>query len=473
MRNLWLIVVLLFIGACASAPTSEVATQTVVPTRTQITTLPTDILSPAKTPTVAAISTNTPAATLTVRPTRSPPTEIATATAAPISTDVPRPTSIATSTPAFVRPPSTMPGSILIAYGVGGKPSLAHVDVEGNVHPLGELGSRFDSWYPLQLSPDGKWLAYLESSGLEDELILHKFHERETQTVSLPMWSTVEGPVFDATGERVAYTISADPAHQINGLHAWAIFVRDLATESETLFGGPFLAHSHERPLPGDPIAWIDDELLLSTFVYHGEQRNRGVWVLDVGEAIPGETVSLQAYDRQVLSPEDVSPRLYWRPTISPGSDMLAFLIYDYDYKPSCLDDNRYEESSMVALGVVSLTGGEPRILVDATRDDGALATPLTWSPDGQQVLFAQGQCQDQSTLFESTLRAVDLQGSITGEWPLARVETIWWGEALWCTPDDVFYTHNRGELWHLNLVTGQSKQVLSSKWVRLVGCLP
>jgi hypothetical protein len=81
-------------------------------------------------------------------------------------------------------------------------------------------------------------------------------------------------------------------------------------------------------------------------------------------------------------------------------------------------------------------------------------------------------ECQ-QSTLFESTLRAVDLQGSIAGEWPLARVETIWWGEALWCTPDDVFYMHNRGELWHLNLVTGQSEQVLSSEWVRLIGCLP
>jgi hypothetical protein len=366
-----------------------------------------------------------------------------------------------------------MPGSILIAYGAAYKPTLAQVGIQGGISPLGEFSSRIDSSDPPYLSPDGKWLAYSESDDHEDRMILYNFETHETQTISPSVGANVEGPVLDAAGERVAYAILADPAYQINGLYAWAIYVRTIATEVETLFGGPFLARPHERPLPGKPIAWVGDELLLNTLLYLGEDSNQGIWALDVNQAVPGEATSLQNYDRQVLSPEDLAPRLYHRPTISPGSDMLAFFIYDHDHEPSCLGDSWYEEGSTVALGVVPTTDGEPRVLVDVASVDSMLASPLTWSPDGQQILFAQGQCEDTSTLLRWTLRIVDLRGNIVGEWPLESIETTWWGAALWCSPDDMFYTRQRGELWHLNLVTGRNEQLLSDEWVRLIGCLP
>lgn len=73
MKNLWLTVALLLLGACANAPTLETATQTAVPTGTLITVLPTDTLSPTKMPTVTAVSANTPTSTPAVRPTLSPP----------------------------------------------------------------------------------------------------------------------------------------------------------------------------------------------------------------------------------------------------------------------------------------------------------------------------------------------------------------------------------------------------------------
>jgi hypothetical protein len=70
-------------------------------------------------------------------------------------------------------------------------------------------------------------------------------------------------------------------------------------------------------------------------------------------------------------------------------------------------------------------------------------------------------------------LRTVDLQGILISDWLSVRLETIWWGEALWCTSDNIFYSREMRELWHLNLVTGQSEQLLSGERVRLVGCLP
>jgi len=58
-------------------------------------------------------------------------------------------------------------------------------------------------------------------------------------------------------------------------------------------------------------------------------------------------------------------------------------------------------------------------------------------------------------------LRAVDLQGTVTGEWALAAPVNPVSLHVLWCTPDGVFYRADRGKLQPLDLTTDRSQDVL------------
>jgi hypothetical protein len=353
-------------------------------------------------------------------------------------------------------------------------PICVQLDAQGNIYPLEDPDAQSGfSWCNPYRSPGGQWLAYERHSEQEDDLILYNALTRERQTIKMPNGTSLLNPVFDTANRRIAYTIVADPAKQINSHHAWAIYVRDLATGTETLFGGPFMSRPDDELQPSRPIAWIGDELLLDAFTYLGEDVNQGVWVLDVSQAAPGEAVFLQTYDRQVLSIQALSPRVYRKPTVSPDGKMLAFLIHDYDYETTCLEHMGDDPGLTVGLGIVPTTGGEPRTLVNIAGENSALLRLLTWSPDGQQILFTQSKCQDETSLSEVALHTIDLQGNITGEWLLAPIDNMWSFSTLWCTPDDVFYVRDWDELRHLNLSTGRDEQVLSGDLVQLVGCLP
>jgi hypothetical protein len=142
----------------------------------------------------------------------------------------------------------------------------------------------------------------------------------------------------------------------------------------ETLFEGPIVAPGHldAEPLRGEPVAWAGDELLVDTLL-PPESPHQGIWTLSMSGITPGETVSLRQYDRLVLSSQDVE---YMEPIPSPEGAMLAFLVWDYDHRLSCLDD---PVGSTTGIGVVPVVGGSARPLVDVTGSNNALAgQPLT-----------------------------------------------------------------------------------------------
>lgn len=474
MRHLLILALLLSVGACASGTATQRTDSavTTVPTMAQITSHAQGAGSATTGQAATAMPTNSPTMTATtysavVGPTQGLPT---TTPSAVHATPVP----VATGTREAIRAPKSIPGSILIAHGTEGGPTLAQVRVGGDVHSLGKLPRSIGYWDPIAVSPDGKWLAYVRAGDSHNRLVLHNLETSEEQSTLLPLAAyTVGALVFNDSSEYLAYTASADPGYPINDIHAWAIYVRDLATGTEIRLGGPGLARVHEEPLPGRPIAWIDDELLLNTFVYLGEDPNRGVWAVNMQRIAQGQDLTLQKHDRKVFDAEDMPRGLYWHPVISPGGEMLAFFLYDYEYEPHCGDDRLGGGGHLIALAVIPVTGGEPRIIVDAAEVGGALSTPLSWSYDGQQVLFAQSLCDSESGQPEWALRAVDTQGNIAGEWPSALDGANLWGEALSCTPNSLYYAPTQGELWHLDAVTGLNSQVLHSDWIRLLGCFP
>ncbi len=379
-------------------------------------------------------------------------------------TATPGPSPTSTSTPVTPAVPMPVRGSILIAYGEHNNLALAHVEPEGEIWLLSEpLGISDSYWRHSSLSPDGTWLAYYSSNA--GEWRLYNLWMRED--VSLGDLGEVSRPIFNTTGQHLAFLESVYPLTA--GRDTWFVHIRDIATGMDTRFQGPIVAPGHldDEPLRGEPIAWVGEELLLNILA-PPESPNLDIRALDVSKVVPGETVSLRQYDRLVLSHKDVE---YMGPTISPDNEVIAFVVWDHDHRPSCLDNSF---GTITGLGVVPVAGGPARLLVDVTGTDSALAAqPLTWSPDGSQVLFAQGTCQDASSPFELMLRTVDLQGNIIHEWPLVRLQNTCCQEALWCTPEQIFYLRGNDQLWRLNVETGQSEQVLSSNQIRLVGCFP
>jgi hypothetical protein len=304
--------------------------------------------------------------------------------------------------------------------------------------------------------------------------MLYNLQTHEEQTILEPVFHAAV-PIFDAASQHIAY---AAITHSQDGItYQWTIHVRDITTDVETIFEGPIVGQGQDRyaePLPGRPIAWVGNELFLDGFVPYAETVYWGIRVLDLRNVSPGETISLRDYDRLVLSPGDV---YYMYPTISPVGDMMAFVVYNDDHLLTCYD-NFPENGAVTGLGVIPIAGGAPRILVDATGDDSALVgQPLAWSLDGNEILFAQGSCQDEPSSLEPTLRTVNVQGVITREWPLARIEYTICQEALWCAPEQIFYSRRylreQDQLWRLNAETGQTEQVLSSEQIRLIGCFP
>lgn len=438
-------------GPSRSAPDSAVPATTAAPTEATL---------PAGRASAAAASTV---------PIHTPPKPAApTLRASPTCASVPRPTASPAPVPGTAWSQTTE--GILVAYGENDLLTLAQVDSRGGLHVLAEPRRMLaDCWTPPHLSPDGTLLAYY-LPGFPTALVLYNLKTRQEQ-ITRPPGASMTVPVFDAAGQRIAYTAT------IGDWQGWAIYLRDIATGQEATYLGPVVGQGQEwdEPLPGNPIAWVGNELFVDCFIPWQETVNWGIRVLDLTNGVAGETRDLKRYDRRLLDPKDMR---YWNPTLSPDGDLLAFVIWGYDYAPMCYAGYA-DDGIAFGVGIVPTTGGPPQILVDASRQDGAVTDqPLAWSPDGKQILFAQASCQNASSALEPVLRAVSLEGVVTHEWPLARIGYYTaCQEAQWCTPEQIFYKRSypgeQDQLWWLNVETGQTEQVLSSSQIRLIGCFP
>ena len=330
------------------------------------------------------------------------------------------------------------------------------------------------AWYS---HPLGAWMAYdVEwEDGQQVRVVLYNSRTGVRQEIPIPYSVSVWGPAVDADGGRVAYTLLADLLEHVDGTHRWVTYVHDLSSGTVMGFGAEWPTPQDTSFFGGQPIGWVGDTLLIEMLCYCGE-GTLGVWALDTSRGVPGETVTLAGYDRVVLSGTEVSRAgSYYAPTHSPDGKTLAFLLNDTEYDSTCWNPFPYQEEHLTAaVGVVPIQGGKPRLLLDVAGQGRDLAGYVAWSPDSRQILFAEGPCQEEQSPVVLTLRAVDLEGTVTGEWPLPPLDPPAHLDALWCTPDDVFYAFERNdqsELWHLDLRTGRSVFVGNGMWPD--GCIP
>jgi hypothetical protein len=238
MRNHhFFLVLVLLLSTCTSSATPE----TVVPA---VTVMPTDTLSPTS-------KATTPTATATPTNTLSPTPEITTPTVTVTPIDISGPRPIGTTPAVFATPPITTVGDILVAYGTSDVLTLARVDRKGNVWPVSEPRSMSGSfWDHPHLSSNGIWLAYYES-GIQDKLILYNLQTQEKQIILVPVGAIATVPIFDRTSQRTAYVVIADLGTKVDDIYAWAIYVRDITTGTQTVFGGSALVEQNDEPLPG------------------------------------------------------------------------------------------------------------------------------------------------------------------------------------------------------------------------------
>jgi Tol biopolymer transport system component len=462
MRTVWLLALLFLLGGCAhgSAPAATnspgVASgvsqkSTVAPARAATST---PSASPTRTP--SSTPSRTPAPTITRRP-----------SATPSPTPLPLGPMLLASTPDARR------GGILVRIPQRNTllASLAQLDRQGDTHVL---GGPVELPWGVRYSPAlAAWMVYTVED--QDDQVHVGFYDSltgKTQTILVPRGASVLGPALDAARGRVAYTILSDPAAFIEDRYWWVIYVRDLAAGTDTEFGAEWDAPESSDLAPARPIGWAGDDLLMETFSLSGEGTT-GVWLLDTRKGVPGQTVTLQGWDRQVFSPREVSPSGWYRePRVSPDGNNLAFLLHDSDYDMPCWQSDSYDPGLSTRLGVVSTQGGRPRILVDVGDQGRALHDSLRWSPDSRQVLFAEGRCQGDPPVLEFAVRAVDLQGAITWEGPILALDDPLFFGALWCEPDDVYYQTDLG-LWHADLTTGRSERILAPDGATLSGCIP
>ena len=451
-------------GGCGLEKTARPTPATTVVQESRIT--PTGAVTPAPVATSTATPSATPSSTPTRRPTRTP---------SPTPSPAP-----ATGTLLLASTPVAKPGSVLVyTEWLDGQIALAQVDMVGRIRLLSEPGrAPREAWYS---QPLGAWMAYdvEEEDGYEVRVVLYNSRTGARQEIPIPAWAGVWGPAVDADGGRVAYTLLAQVGDHVDGTHRWVTYVHDLSSGTATGFGAEWPTPQDTSFFGGQPIAWAGDTLLIEMFSPSGEGY-LGVWALDTSRGIPGETVTLSGYDWRVLDSAAASVTgLYHGPTLSPDGEMLAFLIqdsHDSDYDLPCWHPASREEHLTAALGVVPTRGGKPRLLLDLADPGRDLAELVTWSPDSRQILFVEGPCQDDPSPVALTLRAVDLEGTVTGEWPLPPLDQPAYPHALWCTPDVVFYSFGRdgrAELWRLDPASGRSQLVLTADRLGLAGCLP
>ncbi len=361
------------------------------------------------------------------------------------------------------------PSGVLVGYGEDDLLTLVRIDAAGIVWPLNvTLGMLATCWDSPHLGPDGEWLSYL-SPDRQDSLRLYNLQTQEERTINGGAYYPAT-PIFDTGGQRIAYV---SMTYLRGNAYEWAIHIRDLGTGIETRFDASAAGDRQpwDEPIPGKPFAWLGVTLLLDGFVPQYETVNWGIRLLDLDRTIDGGAALPQSYNDVIVDPRTAR---YLDPTLSPMGDLLSFAIWDYDYIPSCRDGS-VDDGSVTELWVIPATGGVSRLLVDASASDGALTgQPLVWSPDGAEILYAQAFCTDGSSPLLAELRTVDLHGSVAQTWPQAQIGYDWGCQkALWCRSTEIFYLRGEEELWRLELKTGRTERVLSSREIRLIGCLP
>jgi hypothetical protein len=314
-------------------------------------------------------------------------------------------------------------------------------------------------------SPAGRWIASPGGPPMADSSVISNLEDGTTYTVAATPSFGIYHMAFDSAETRLAFLEVGPPEGEATG---WAIVVVNLADGSTARFEA---AMGADRAfLPGTPIGWnaSGGELIVDTFLPYSEGGFAGVWAI----ALPPDAAPapLSTLARRELLP---SWGYLSRPRLSPDTTRLLYPARDPDYMPADYEPVMMD-LAVNQLQMVDLAAGTSTLLVETT-DGGALASAAAWSPDGSEVLFAQGTY---SGYAFASLGAKIRDGSGTvrdvGALPAPPEGTPTGLE--WCTPDLAFYTVTTGDgarqLHTVDLAGGETDLITSADYLTLLGCV-
>lgn len=386
-----------------------------------------------------------------------------TSTSAPAPTDTPSP---ASPTPTGSPSPTPTPTAGLapdetIALFSAGSP-------EGpGLHALAADGTAMDLERIVYgrgaVSDDGEWVATANSQLPADAVVAFNLETGTTYTVPVTSDFDPYGMAFDASASRLGFLELGPPG--ADGV-PWAIVVVNLADGSTVRFEattGP-----ENTLLPGSPIGWSGDEVLLDTFIPYSDALSTGLWAVTLRPDVT--SVPYETLDRREVLPED---RYLFNPDLSPKDSRLLFLGRDYDYTPDNYGPVGYD-LAVNQLGLVDLEDGSPILLVEET-EGGALGGDAAWSPDGTLGLFAEGRYGN-GTFASLMLKTVDDTGTVTGVAPIPLPPGGFLVSLDWCRQETalVVVADSEGvhQLHTMDVASGQSSLVTSDDEIAVLGCV-
>jgi len=342
-------------------------------------------------------------------------------------------------------------------YALGGDGAMWHL--------LSDVGNE------AQVSPDGRWLGSVRWD--DAGRVTLELHDAQT-SAARELASNASGGLlaftFDPTGRRLAYLDLGSYGEQ--GV-PWALVIQDLVGDALSRYDA-LMSGSGSRPLPGMPVGWsgtAGDELLIDTFLPGTEAGWLGVW----GVTLPpdGAPASLDALPLREIIPGTpaYSSELY----LAPDRQSVAFLGRNPDYSPENYAPEFYD-LAVNWLGVAALADGAHTVIVEAT-DGSALARALSWSPDGQRLLFAQGRYAGED-FAELSLKSADRNGTVVEYGPLALSPQGGLLQLAWCDPSQTLYVTWSSEdgmerLVSFNMHTGVSTELSVGQRLEIIGCVP
>jgi hypothetical protein len=394
----------------------------------------------------------------------STPTSGSTNTPSPVSPTPTVPTAVPATTPSLTPPPTPTAelsrGGTIALYSAGppDQASLYALTSDGSMTDLGR------AVYPqAAVSADGRWVATTDSPLAPEAVVASNL---ETGTIyTVPVTSDFEsyGMAFDSEAARLAFVEIGSPGSDGT---PWALAVVSMEDGSTVRFGattGP-----DNTLLPGSPIGWSGDELLLDTFIPYSDALSTGLWAVTLPPDV--DSTSFDELDRR----EVLSDGSYlFNPRLSPDASRLLYLGRDYDYTPDNYGPVGYD-LAVNQLGLLDVESDTSTPLVEET-EGGALGGDVAWSPDGSLGLFASGR-YDGGTFASLTLKTVDATGTVTEVAPIPLPTEGFLVSLDWCAQDTalVVVAADEGvyQLHAMDLASGESSLLASDDEIGLLGCV-
>ncbi len=365
--------------------------------------------------------TATPVPSLTASP---PPAPTATGTSAPTPTETPTPPPpptpvppTETPAPSPTPPAAWLPDDSLALYAAGAETDLQLFALHAD-----------NSYSPMELevypgataSASGRWLASPVGQIPAETVRVVDFQSEESFSLTAAADFQVFRMIFDPSETRLVWVEVGPPGENI----AWALVSVDLADRSVARFEETIDSETAMRP--GFPLGWspTGDRLYLNTFWPYSEGY-AGVWEVTLP---PGaDPVALDSFERRLLL--EGNAYSFHQPRLSPDATQLLYLARDPDYVPEGYEPIAYD-LAVNQLWSLDVASGESSLLLEV-NDGSALGYQVAWSPDGSQIMFAQGWYQDDD--FDSlTLKLRDGSGQVRDVAPLPWGTGWWWRDLEW-----------------------------------------